>query len=58
MKEIFNQFCRLWNDDGRNDKTFSKEEMDLKASKDKLDKAIADFKAAADKLYDVLLSVD
>lgn len=58
MKEIFNQICRIWNDDGRNDKSFTKEENDLRTSKANLDKAISDFKAAADKLYDVLLSVD
>lgn len=58
MNEIVNQFKRLFSDNGRNDKDFTEEELKLRAAKQTLDKAIADFKHAADNLYSVLLSVD
>lgn len=58
MNELVNQFKRLFSDNGQNDKDFTEEEIKLKAAKTKLDVAIAEFKRAADNLYDTLLGVD
>ena len=58
MNEIINQVKRMFYDDGRNDKDFSKEEMELTIAKKKLDDAIEEFQRTANKLYSTLLKVD
>lgn len=58
MNELVSQFKRLFSDNGKNDKDFTEEELKLKVAKGKLDRAIAEFKRAADNLYDTLLGVD
>lgn len=58
MNEIINQVKRMFYDDGRNDKDFSKEEMELNIAKKKLDEAIEEFQRIANKLYSTLLKVD
>ena len=58
MNEIINQVKRMFYDNGRNDKDFSKEEMELSIAKKKLDEAIEEFQRTANKLYSTLLKVD
>jgi hypothetical protein len=55
MNDLINQVRRLFLDNGQNDKTFTKEEIELKRSKENLDNAMARFKKAADDLYDAFL---
>lgn len=57
MNELLNQVRRLWSDDGRNDKDFSKEEIALKAAKVNLDNAISEFTKASTNLYNALLKM-
>lgn len=57
MKQILNQFRRIWSDDGSGDKDFSQQEIAYKIAKDNLDRAILEFQIASTNLYNTLLKV-
>lgn len=58
MKQIINQFRRIWSDDGRGDKDFTKQELAYRVAKQNLDKAIREFEIASLNLYNTLQRVN
>lgn len=53
MNEIINQFRRIFNDDGRNDKDFSKEERRLHEAQQFLRAATLALEKASEALKDI-----
>lgn len=58
MNAVISQIRRVFNDDGRNDKDFTVEELKLKEARDRLNQAIDEMKAAANHLFDALAKLN
>lgn len=54
MNQIINQFRRIFADDGRGDKDFTKQEERLKKAQDELKEASASLARAANHLADFI----
>lgn len=54
MNQIINQFRRIFSDDGRGDKDFTKQEERLKRAQDELKEASASLARAANLLADFI----
>jgi hypothetical protein len=50
MDKIINQFRRIWNDDGRNDKNFSLQESRLRAAQGRVVSATAQLVKSSERL--------
>ena len=55
MDKFFSQFRRLYNDDGRNDYDFTKQEEAVKASQDRLKQATQELIRASQRLHDAAM---
>lgn len=54
MTKILNQFRRIWNDDGREDRKFDVEEAKLRASQQRLLEAAEAVRKVSDEICEAL----